>query len=74
MFFLYFDDFIASFSRVDIFTASWGPTDDGKTVEGPGHMALEAIKKGIEKVLCFRSLETPKVWGMKNETHSKIGH
>ena len=36
--------------RVDIFTASWGPTDDGKTVEGPGHMALEAIKKGIKKV------------------------
>ena len=44
---------------MDIFTASWGPTDDGKTVEGPGHMALEAIKKGIEKVLYFRSLETP---------------
>ena len=55
-FFVYFDDFIASFSRVDIFTASWGPTDDGKTVEGPGHMAQEAIKKGIEKVLCFRRL------------------
>ena len=50
---------LTTFSRVDIFTASWGPTDDGKTVEGPGHMALEAIKKGIEKVLCFRSLETP---------------
>ena len=35
--------------RVDIFTASWGPTDDGKTVEGPGHMAIAAIKKGIKK-------------------------
>ena len=38
------------FSRVDIFTASWGPSDNGKTVEGPGKMASLALEKGIKEV------------------------
>ena len=38
------------FVRVDVFTASWGPSDDGKTVEAPGHLAQSALQKGIEKV------------------------
>ncbi|KAL0271690.1 UNVERIFIED_CONTAM: hypothetical protein PYX00_008705 [Menopon gallinae] len=33
--------------KVDIYSASWGPNDDGKTVEGPGRLALEAIERGI---------------------------
>lgn len=32
---------------VHIYSASWGPNDDGKTVEGPGHMASKAFEKGI---------------------------
>ncbi|XP_052123023.1 neuroendocrine convertase 1-like [Frankliniella occidentalis] len=32
---------------VDIYSASWGPNDDGKTVEGPGRLALEAMKRGV---------------------------
>jgi hypothetical protein len=36
--------------RVDIFSASWGPNDDGKTVEGPGRMALTALINGVTKV------------------------
>ena len=36
--------------RVDIYTSSWGPTDDGKRVEGPGHLAQSAIEKGIKEV------------------------
>jgi proprotein convertase subtilisin/kexin type 1 len=46
---------------VDVFSASWGPTDNGKTMEGvlfwncqrdsmstgPGRLAMEAIMKGI---------------------------
>jgi hypothetical protein len=35
---------------VDIFSASWGPTDDGKTVEAPGQLAQAAIANGITKV------------------------
>ena len=37
--------------RVDIFTASWGPSDDGKTVEAPGHLATMALKNGVTMVM-----------------------
>ncbi|XP_052279881.1 neuroendocrine convertase 1-like isoform X2 [Dreissena polymorpha] len=33
--------------HVDIYSASWGPNDDGKTVEGPGPLAMKALEKGI---------------------------
>jgi hypothetical protein len=36
--------------RVDIFSASWGPNDDGRTVEGPGRLALTAFMNGVTKV------------------------
>ena len=39
--------------RVDIYTSSWGPQDDGKRVEGPGHLAKEAIRRGITEVIFF---------------------
>ncbi|KAJ1521904.1 hypothetical protein ONE63_002240 [Megalurothrips usitatus] len=32
---------------VDIYSASWGPNDDGMTVEGPGSLAAEAMKRGV---------------------------
>jgi len=32
--------------KVDIFSSSWGPNDDGATVEGPGRIASEALIKG----------------------------
>jgi len=35
---------------VDIYSASWGPNDDGKTVEGPGVLAQKAFEKGIKEV------------------------
>lgn len=35
---------------VDIYSASWGPTDDGLTVDGPGRLAQEALRRGILKV------------------------
>ncbi|XP_076356681.1 furin-like protease 1, isoforms 1/1-X/2 isoform X3 [Tachypleus tridentatus] len=34
---------------IDIYSASWGPDDDGKTVDGPGHLATLAFKEGIIK-------------------------
>merc|ERR1719495_3042560 len=32
---------------VDIFSSSWGPNDDGATVEAPGKLAQEALVKGV---------------------------
>ena len=32
--------------KVDIVSSSWGPSDDGATVEGPGKLASEALFKG----------------------------
>ena len=39
-----------NYKHIDIYSASWGPNDDGRTVEGPGTMAREAMKKAIEEV------------------------
>jgi hypothetical protein len=36
---------------VDIYSASWGPTDDGKTMEGPHHYCQQALQQGVTKVL-----------------------
>ncbi|XP_065675933.1 furin-like protease kpc-1 [Hydra vulgaris] len=35
--------------HIDIYSSSWGPDDDGTTVDGPGQLALNAFKAGIEK-------------------------
>ncbi|GFU97864.1 hypothetical protein TNCV_1103732 [Trichonephila clavipes] len=35
--------------HIDIYSASWGPDDDGKTVDGPGPLASTAFKEGILK-------------------------
>ncbi|KAI8501658.1 Neuroendocrine convertase 1 [Branchiostoma belcheri] len=35
--------------HVDIYSASWGPNDDGKTVEGPEKLARAAFEKGIRE-------------------------
>ena len=34
---------------IDIYSASWGPTDDGRTVDGPGPLAIQALSEGILK-------------------------
>jgi hypothetical protein len=36
-------------SHIDIYSASWGPQDDGKTVDGPGPLAKQAFVNGITK-------------------------
>ncbi|XP_063382912.1 neuroendocrine convertase 1-like [Cydia fagiglandana] len=36
-----------AWDKVDIYSASWGPNDDGRTVEGPGRLAMQAFKRGI---------------------------
>jgi len=39
-----------SFNRdhIDIFSASWGPDDDGNTVDGPGTLASRALAEGVK--------------------------
>lgn len=39
---------------IDIYSASWGPSDDGMTVEGPGTLASAAFLNGITKVRTIR--------------------
>ncbi|RWS28982.1 furin-like protease 2, partial [Leptotrombidium deliense] len=36
-------------NHVHIYSASWGPEDDGKTVDGPGILAAKAFTDGIRK-------------------------
>ncbi|KPP60029.1 hypothetical protein Z043_122001 [Scleropages formosus] len=35
---------------IDIYSASWGPTDDGKTVDGPRELTLQAMADGVNKM------------------------
>ncbi|EFN62718.1 Neuroendocrine convertase 1 [Camponotus floridanus] len=34
---------------IDIYSASWGPSDDGETLDGPRRLAVEALKRGVTK-------------------------
>ncbi len=36
---------------IDIYSASWGPTDDGRTVDGPRNATMRAIVRGVNEVL-----------------------
>lgn len=35
--------------HIDIYSISWGPEDDGKTVDGPGSLARRAFREGVAK-------------------------
>lgn len=36
--------------HIDIYSASWGPDDDGKTVDGPAELARKAFREGTTNV------------------------
>ena len=36
--------------HVDIYSSSWGPDDDGRTVDGPGTLAKTALTSGVTRV------------------------
>jgi len=38
--------------HVDVYSASWGPEDNGRVVEGPDKLAAEAFHHGVLKV-CY---------------------
>ncbi|NXS64339.1 PCSK4 convertase, partial [Brachypteracias leptosomus] len=35
--------------HIHIYSSSWGPQDDGRTVDGPGVLAAEALYRGVTK-------------------------
>ena len=35
--------------ETNLCSASWGPTDDGKTVDGPRELTLQAMRDGVNK-------------------------
>ena len=36
--------------HIDLYSSSWGPDDDGRTVDGPAKLARKAFADGCEKV------------------------
>lgn len=38
---------------IDIYSASWGPTDDGRTVDGPRNATMRAIVRGVNEVRLY---------------------
>ena len=50
--------------HIDIYSASWGPDDDGRTVDGPAKMAEKAFLDGVMKVRgCCQWRKEEKRWG-----------
>lgn len=41
--------------HIDIYSASWGPDDDGRTVDGPATLTKNAFERGILEVRTFAS-------------------
>ena len=52
--------------HIDIYSSSWGPTDDGKTVDGPGKLASRAFVSGVTKVSFSLTVNS----GLENQPHS----
>lgn len=36
--------------HIDLYSSSWGPDDDGRTVDGPAKLAKKAFADGIKNV------------------------
>jgi Subtilase family len=51
---------------IDIYSSSWGPSDDGRTVEAPGLMASRALEKGVTEVGHLSILNICHFFKMKN--------
>ena len=37
--------------HIDIYSSSWGPSDNGQTVDGPGRLAKKAFVEGVKEVM-----------------------
>jgi len=45
--------------HIHIYSASWGPDDDGQTVDGPGPLARKAFHDGVTIVCSFAAFVAP---------------
>lgn len=43
--------------KIHIYSASWGPTDDGKTVDGPRNATMRAIVQGVNEVIKTKTIK-----------------
>ena len=50
--------------HIDIYSASWGPEDNGKVVDGPDKLAMKAFVEGITKVVDLYDLCMIFVWSL----------
>lgn len=55
--------------HIHIYSASWGPEDDGKTVDGPAKLAKEAFLQGVTEV----SIDWKKFYHWRSQGHSTVG-
>lgn len=56
---------------IDIYSASWGPTDNGKTVDGPRELTLQAMADGVNKVtVLLNNLGTGAEWYLRTRTET----
>ncbi|CAN9507028.1 unnamed protein product [Ophioblennius macclurei] len=55
--------------HIDVYSASWGPEDDGKTVDGPAKLAKEAFLRGVTEGR--RGLGSIFVWASGNGGREK---
>ena len=39
------------YNKIHVYSNSWGPSDDGYTVYGPGRLVKDAFINGVNKVL-----------------------
>lgn len=42
--------------HIHIYSASWGPDDDGKTVDGPAPLTRQAFENGVRMVCFYASI------------------
>ena len=42
--------FLHENNKIDISSNSWGPSDDGNVVDGPGFIATKSLKQGAQEV------------------------
>ena len=45
--------------HIDIYSSSWGPSDNGRTVDGPGRLAKKAFIDGVTKVHTLYCVSLP---------------
>jgi len=58
---------------IDIYSASWGPTDDGKTVDGPRNATMRAIVRGVNEVRSAITLEAYLQWFLPSRSEFGLG-